>query len=183
MVRVIDVDGYPFQIVYTSKTVSLVALPPLVVEQRGGNNQSAVVDTDFAQPLEVWVGDENGNPLSGVYVSFTAPASGASAVFPAGNGAVSDTNGLVQVPVRANNVAGTYTVTASVANASTDFTLTNIAATPSPTPSPSATASVTPEPTASATPSPSATASVPPEPTASTTPSPSATASVTPSPS
>ncbi|MGQ9611793.1 MAG: beta strand repeat-containing protein, partial [Chloroflexus sp.] len=146
---VIDVDGYPFQIVYTSKTVSLVALPPLVVEQRGGNNQSAVVDTDFAQPLEVWVGDENGNPLSGVYVSFTAPASGASAVFPVGNGAVSDANGLVQVPVRANNVAGTYTVTASVANASTDFTLTNIAATPSPTPSPSATASVPPEPTAS----------------------------------
>ena len=187
---IIDVGGYPFQIVYTAKQVSLVALPILVMEMRGGNNQSAVVNTDFAQPLQVWIGDEYGNPRPGVYVSFAAPGSGASATFPEGNGAVSNTNGIAQVPVRANNIVGTYTVTARVGSAEVYFTLTNsdptATATATATPEPTATATATPEPTATATatPEPTATATVTPEPTATATatPEPTATATATPEP-
>ncbi|MBO9313271.1 MAG: benzoate transporter, partial [Chloroflexus sp.] len=185
---VINVDGYPFQIVYTTKQVSLVALPTLVLEMRGGNNQSTVINTDFAQPLQVWVGDEHGNPLPGVYVGFTAPAGGASVTFPGGNGAVSNTNGIAQVPVRANNIVGTYTVTARVGSAEVYFTLTNIdptaTATATATPEPTATATATPEPTATATatPEPTATATATPEPTATATATlePTATATATP---
>ncbi|WP_232218977.1 benzoate transporter [Chloroflexus sp. Y-396-1] len=187
---VINVGGYPFQIVYTTKQVYLVALPPVVLEIRGGNDQSAPVNTDFAQPLQVWVGDEHGNPQPGVYVGFIAPTGGASATFPGGNGAVSGANGIAQVPVRANNIAGTYTVTARVGSAEVYFTLTNsdptATATATATPEPTATATATPEPTATATatPEPTATATATPEPTATATatPEPTATATATPVP-
>ncbi|WP_322496861.1 putative Ig domain-containing protein [Chloroflexus sp.] len=148
---VIELGGQPFQIVYEPKQVYLMSLPPIAMDIRGGNNQSALLNTDFAQPLRVWVGDENGNPFTGVYVSFTAPNSGASATFPAGNGGVSDLNGIVEIPVRANNVAGTYTVTATAGNVSINFTLTNVDPAPTATPEPTATATATPVPTATPT--------------------------------
>ncbi len=185
---VINVGGYPFQIVYTTKQVYLVALPPVVLEMRGGNDQSAPVNTDFAQPLQVWVGDEHGNPQPGVYVGFIAPAGGASATFPGGNGAVSGANGIAQVPVRANNIAGTYTVTARVGSAEVYFTLTNsdptATATATATPEPTATVTATPEPTATATatPEPTATATGTPLPTAAPTASPVPTATTSPVP-
>ncbi len=183
---VINVGGYPFQIVYTTKQVYLVALPPVVLEMRGGNDQSAPVNTDFAQPLQVWVGDEHGNPQPGVYVDFIAPAGGASATFPGGNGAISGANGIAQVPVRANNIAGTYTVTARVGSAEVHFTLTNsdptATATATATPEPTATATATPEPTttATATPLPTAAPTASPVPTATTSPVPTATTSPVP---
>ena len=45
----------------------------------GGDNQSALTGTAFAVPLQVTVVDELGKPASGAVVTFTAPASGASA--------------------------------------------------------------------------------------------------------
>ena len=44
---VVKVSGYPFKIVYETNKVYLVALPQLVVNVYDGNNQSALLNTDF----------------------------------------------------------------------------------------------------------------------------------------
>ena len=80
------------------------------------------------------VKDANGNTVgSGVTVTFTAPASGQSAIFASGNTAQTNSAGLATLaaPI-ANMTAGAYTVTASVAGGSTaaNFSLTNLPAVP-----------------------------------------------------
>ena len=57
-----------------------------------GTPQSATVNTAFATALQAMVKDANGNPLSGVTVTFTAPASGASATFGGSANATAVTN-------------------------------------------------------------------------------------------
>lgn len=74
--------------------------------------------------------DSSSNPLSGVAVTFTAPASGASASLNGSSSVAVMTNssGIAVSPVPvANGVSGTYTVMASVAslNSTASFTLTN----------------------------------------------------------
>jgi hypothetical protein len=127
---------------------------PSAVTATSGTPQSADVGTAFAAPLVAKVTDGAGAAVPNVPVTFTAPATGASATFAGGASAVSvttDATGAATSPVlTANATAGTYTVTAATdgAAAPANFTLTNGS---SPPPSPSATAS----PSASATPSPS----------------------------
>ena len=92
-----------------------------------GNNQSTTVGTAFSSPLVVRVLDQFGEPMEGVPVAFTAPSSGASAVFGSSHTitVTTDANGLAQVTPVANTIAGTYTVTASVNSLTASFTLTN----------------------------------------------------------
>lgn len=83
-----------------------------------GNQQSAAVNTLFSLPLSVRVTDGSGNPVGGVSVTFTAPATGPSGTFPGGTLSrivQTDTGGIARADsFRANTVAGSYDVNATV---------------------------------------------------------------------
>jgi uncharacterized repeat protein (TIGR01451 family) len=104
-----------------TNTVSPV--PSLTVV--AGSPASAVVTTAFSARLEVLV-TLAGNPLANTVVTFAAPPSGASASL-AANSVVTDAAGHAVVEATAGSVSGSYTVTASVSNASqgAQFALTN----------------------------------------------------------
>jgi len=107
---------------------------PASVAAMAGTPQSATVSTTFALALQATVKDSNNNALSGVTVTFSAPASGASAAFSgsATTTAVTNASGIATAPtLTANGQAGSYTVTASVSGVTTpaSFSLTNTAAT------------------------------------------------------
>ncbi len=111
--------------------------PATLAANAGTTPQSTTVNTTFTVPLAVTLTDHDGNPISGVTVTFTAPASGASGVFTgSGNTATAPTNaqGVATAPsITANSTAGGYSVAASgggVTNA-TAFALTNLAGAPS----------------------------------------------------
>jgi hypothetical protein len=111
--------------------VSIIAGgPPVSIAATSGAAQSAAVNTVFATPLGATVRDASSNPVSGVTVTFTAPASGASARF-SGSAvatAVSDSSGVATAPaLTANGTLGSYTVAASVSSVPTPatFSLTN----------------------------------------------------------
>ncbi len=102
----------------------------------GTTPQSAVVNAAFATPLEVKVTDAGSDPVAGVAVTFTAPASGASGTFAtcAGGNATAEsctvtTNGSGDATASvftANGVAGAYQVSASSSGlANATFALTN----------------------------------------------------------
>jgi len=115
----------------SSKTLTIVAVPGSVAIG-GGSGQSTPISEAFANPLQAVVRDPLGNTLPNATVTFTAPTTGASAVFANGTNTiqvVTGATGIVSVPVRANAAAGTYIVTATVAGvtAGANFTLTNSA--------------------------------------------------------
>src|SRR6185369_14750473 len=83
------------------------------------------IGTAFPHPLKVRLTDDRGDLVTGVPVTFTAPASGASAVFSSAT-ALTDAGGIATMTASANNTAGTYTVVASIGTLSVPFTLTNI---------------------------------------------------------
>jgi hypothetical protein len=92
-----------------------------------GNNQQATVNTAFASLLVVGVTSSFGDPVQGGIVTFSAPASGASATF---NSKTATINALGQASVAAtaNTTAGSYSVTVSASGATgTSFSLTNVA--------------------------------------------------------
>ena len=100
----------------------------------GGSSQTAKVGTGFSSPLEAEVVDTGGCPIADVDVEFVAPTSGASGTFPgAATNATVETgsNGVATAPtLTANDVSGSYTVLAEVANTGieADFNLTNTTA-------------------------------------------------------
>jgi hypothetical protein len=95
----------------------------------GGNSQTAPIYTAFAQPLQVRVDDSVGGPLEGVSVTFTPPASGASAPI-TGSPATTNVSGIASVNATANGIAGgPYQVTATSGAAPyVPFNLTNLQA-------------------------------------------------------
>jgi predicted outer membrane repeat protein len=100
----------------------------------GGNNQTTPINTAFAQPLALSVGGTNGDPVDGGVITFSVPASGASASL--SSGAVTIAGGAISVTATANNLTGTYDVTADASGVVTaaPFHLTNLqAATPTST--------------------------------------------------
>ncbi len=94
-----------------------------------GNNQSTAVNTAFAAPLVVRVTSTTGEPVAGGFVTFTAPASGASAIFPSGINTVEISGSdLARIKLSANTIAGgPYAVQATTdgAAAPVHFSLTN----------------------------------------------------------
>ncbi len=116
-----------------SFSLTNLAGPPASVTATVGTPQSATVNTAFATALQATVKDGSGNPLSGVSVTFAAPASGASATFGASATVTTNASGVATAPaLTGNGQAGGYTVTASVAGVTTpaSFSLTNLAAGP-----------------------------------------------------
>jgi len=97
---------------------------------RSGTPQSAMVGSNFATPLSVFVRDAANRPLPGISVTFTAPTSGASAVFAGGlvtARVLADTLGIATAPVlTANSTAGTFAISAVAGVASSSFSLTNV---------------------------------------------------------
>ena len=93
------------------------------VTATGGTAQSAPVGSPFTAPLQVTVLN-NGIPLSGATVTFTAPNSGASATLSSPT-AVTNSAGVASVTATANSVAGSYGVTATYQGQSATFALTN----------------------------------------------------------
>jgi hypothetical protein len=92
-----------------------------------GDNQNAIVTTDSADPLVVSVTAKNAvEPVAGGAITFTAPATGASAVLK-GNPATI-TNGKASVTAIANGTTGSYTVRASATGIASpvSFSLTNV---------------------------------------------------------
>ncbi len=107
---------------------TLTNLGAASVRVAAGTKQSAVIGTTYSRPLEVEVTGADGKPLQGVEVTFTLPADqGTSGSATGGSGAdgtfastaqsataLTDAAGLAVSPrVRANEVAGAFTVTAT----------------------------------------------------------------------
>ena len=112
----------------TSKTP---ASPAASIAALSGSGQRAFVGAAFSARLLATV-TTGGSPMSGVVVTFTAPASGASGRFAGGvNTAMTDDRGVAASPVfTANATIGSYAVTAAFSGASTpaSFNLANTAA-------------------------------------------------------
>ncbi len=115
------------------KAIDIGVTSPISITISSGSPQSAHVSAAFNNPLKAVVKNLLGNPLSGIEVTFTAPVSGASGTFVGSNSntatALTDVNGIATAPTfNANNVGGTYSVTASVTNlpSPANFQLTNI---------------------------------------------------------
>jgi hypothetical protein len=104
----------------------------------GGTPQSHAINAMFGAPLVATV-TINGGPASGVMVTFTTPATGASATFSNTTSTTAtgttDANGIAISPsLTANTIAGAYTVTAVIAGVSTTpatYSLTNTIGAPS----------------------------------------------------
>ena len=116
---------------YWVDPVFVTSLPLQGVSVVSGTPQSATHGTAFVLPLKVKVTNTAASGVSGVTVTFTAPAVGASATF---NGlvtatAVTDGSGVATSPIpTANGIDGSYTVSASVPGlTSAVFNLTNTA--------------------------------------------------------
>jgi hypothetical protein len=112
-----------------------LAGPAASVTATAGTNQSAAPKTAFASALQATVMDSSSNPVSGVTVKFTAPATGTGAAF-AGSATATVTtnaNGIATAPaLTANTQSGSYTVTATVTGVSVpaSFNLTNLSGVP-----------------------------------------------------
>ena len=91
-----------------------------------------VVDTVVSPALAVKVLDAQGDPISGIPVTWSAPSTGASATF-SGATTFTDPTGVATVTATANTIAGSYQITATVSGVtpSTAFDMTNVAGAPS----------------------------------------------------
>jgi hypothetical protein len=99
-----------------------------------GTPQTAVINTPFSAPLVAKITDASGNPVSGVTVTFRAPASGASGTFAGGvDTASTDLSGMAtSPPFTANGTTGSYTAIATAPDivGAANFSLTNTLSTP-----------------------------------------------------
>ena len=116
-------------------TLTNIASAPSTLTVGTGSSQNTELGTAFAIPLAVTVTDVNGNDVVGASVTFSAPTSGPGGVF-AGYGrtavVLTDSSGVATAPdFSADQVAGGYIVTASVAGLSSEasFALVNTART------------------------------------------------------
>ena len=107
------------------------------VELSTGNDQSAKVGAEFAQPLTVNVVDSYGDPISGATVTFTVVTTdGANATFVGGGASATaqtvEAGTATSPALMAGSTVGPFTVTASVSGINTPatFTLTDVASAP-----------------------------------------------------
>ena len=120
--------------VVSSPPYGIVAAAASQVVPTAGNAQSAVVATDFIDPLSATVEDAFGNPVLAANrtVTFTSAGSGASGIFAnttITDSAVTDTNGVATTTTfTANSTPGSYLVAVtSVALTGHNFSETNVA--------------------------------------------------------
>jgi hypothetical protein len=105
---------------------------PVFLSATLGDRQSALVNTNFATPLEATVRDSSNSPVNGVNVTFSVPTLGPSATFPGNQTTVSAmTNvlGIASPPaLTANGAAGSYLGSATLGGSIPPafYTLTNI---------------------------------------------------------
>ena len=118
----VDQRGLPRRIAYCdSGAVEAQAASVSVV---AGSNQRAAVSTSFGTVLQAQVSDSFSNSLSGSFVTFTGPTSGAGIA--SGSVNLSGSSGFAYLGAIANGTVGTYNVTASTPGApSANFSLTN----------------------------------------------------------
>lgn len=109
-----------------------LAGPPTQIAATAGSGQSAVIGAGFTTQLQATVKDAGGNLASGVPVTFTASTGNVpSATFTGGVSTITvntTSSGVAPVSITANNVVGTYTVTATFpgnAGQPVSFSLTN----------------------------------------------------------
>ncbi|UWZ86119.1 beta strand repeat-containing protein [Occallatibacter riparius] len=101
---------------------------PAGITAVSGTPQTTADTTSFAAPLVANVVDIGGNAVPGATVTFTAPSTGASAIFAGGvTTAITDATGnATSAALTANGTLGTYSVTASTSGlAPVSFSLTN----------------------------------------------------------
>jgi uncharacterized protein (TIGR03437 family) len=111
--------------------IAQVILPPVpgapaTLQIVSGNNQNAVVNTEFAQPMTVRVLDANGVAVPGVVVTFTFPTpypdlatAGFAPLNVSSQSFTTSATGFVTTPIfAANMLAGAYNVRASFARQS-----------------------------------------------------------------
>ena len=117
---VIDVTG----VAAASNNILVTAGSGYQIISVSGAGQNTPIGTSFSNQLQVEVVDQYGNPAGGDTVTFTAPASGASATFTGGGNCVTSTAapiGYCSVIATANGIASStaYTVSASVSGVAT----------------------------------------------------------------
>ena len=119
-------------IVPVTLTVTDVRVPASI-KATSGTPQSVVVNKNFANLLVATVQDSAAHPVSGLLVTFNSPATGASGIFPCGNTAITNGNGVATSQIfKSNTVSGKYTVTATAKGLTTSpgFVMTNLAGPP-----------------------------------------------------
>jgi len=135
VVQLIVNDGVQNSLPATVTITAAAAGAAASIAASGGTPQNAQINTLFASPLTAIVKDNNGNPVRGVTVTFTAPSTGPGGSFAGGvNTAVTNASGVAMSPLfTANGTAGTYLVTASAPGvaAPASFSLTNAVGRPS----------------------------------------------------
>ena len=105
-------QAYNFGADYTAQWSGLGAGKLAAVNTSAGGGQSALPGQAFTTPLSVVARDADGLVLPCVPVTFTAPASGASASLTAMT-VITDINGVATVSATANDALGAYNVTAN----------------------------------------------------------------------
>jgi hypothetical protein len=120
------VQGYNFGADYQANWSGIGAGQVNAASASAGSGQTAPPGASFAQMLTVTVVDAGGAPVPCVPVTFTAPASGASASLSATT-VVTGRDGAASVSATANATLGTYSVSAQTAGVATPtaFALTN----------------------------------------------------------
>jgi len=123
--------GYP-RIVNGTVDIGAFESSGFTVAVFSGNNQSTALGTPFSAPLVVTVTSvANNEPVAGGIITFTAPASGASATFPGGTKiATASIDGLGHASsgtMTANTILGSYAALASASGVTSaaSFSLTN----------------------------------------------------------
>ncbi len=96
---------------------NIIPSPTTIIVQ-SGSDQNTQINTSFSEPLIALVKDQLGDPVSGVTVTFTAPASGASSVFSDSGTNIStadtDANGVAtSATFTANSIGGNYIIEAA----------------------------------------------------------------------
>jgi Zn-dependent metalloprotease len=104
---------------------------PTTISINSGNLQTVPVNQAFPNPLKAQVKDQFAIPMPNVIVTFAAPASGVSGIFPDSGinitQMVTDIDGIAAVSLAANGIEGNYIVSASVFGIASpvDFIMTN----------------------------------------------------------